>query len=120
MSDEELHELMNNSEIIRNRLKIFSARKNALTFLKIAQEFGSFDNYVWQFVGGKPQINYPKSMQDIPTHTQESDALSKDLKKRGMSFVGSKIIYAYMQASGMVNDHLVDCFCKKTIVSAPK
>ncbi|STY29959.1 3-methyl-adenine DNA glycosylase [Legionella wadsworthii] len=120
MSDEELHELMTNSEIIRNRIKIFSARKNAITFLKIAEEFSSFDKYVWQFVGGKPKINYPKSMQDIPTHTQESDALSKDLKKRGMSFVGSKIIYAYMQAIGMVNDHLVDCFCKNSIVNAPK
>jgi len=114
MTDEELTLLLTNSGIIRNKLKVFSARKNALVFIKIVEEFGSFDNYVWAFVGGKPLINFPKSLQEIPTKTQESDALSKDLKKRGMSFVGSTIMYAYMQAVGMVDDHVVECFCKKT------
>ena len=112
MTDEELNTLLTDSGIIRNRLKVFSARKNALAFLKIAQEFGSFDKYVWGFVDGKPKINYPKTLQEVPASTSESDALSKDLKKRGMSFVGSTIMYAYMQAVGMVDDHLVDCFCK--------
>jgi DNA-3-methyladenine glycosylase I len=116
MNDEELYGLLNDSGIIRNRLKIFSARKNAIVFLEIAQEFGSFDAYVWRFVQGNPIINQPKNLQEVPAWTTESDALSKDLKKRGMSFVGSTIIYAYMQAIGMVNDHLVDCFCKKSFV----
>ncbi|HHF7373025.1 DNA-3-methyladenine glycosylase I [Legionella bozemanae] len=117
MTDEELHTLLTDSSIIRNRLKIFSARKNALAFLKIAEEFGSFDNYVWRFVDGSPKINYPKNLQEVPASTPESDALSKDLKKRGMSFVGSTIMYAYMQAVGMVDDHLVDCFCKNRVIS---
>lgn len=111
MTDSELEILLTNPAIIRNRLKVFSARKNARVFLEIQQEFGSFDNYIWSFVEGKPQINRPETMQDIPTHTAKSDAISRDLKKRGMSFVGSTIIYAYMQAIGMVNDHLADCFC---------
>ncbi len=117
MTDEELEALLNDSGIIRNRLKIFSTRKNALVFLKIVQEFGSFDSYVWQFVNGNPKINHPKSLHEVPAHTPESDALSKDLKKRGMSFIGSTIMYAYMQAVGMVDDHFVDCFCKKRINS---
>ncbi|MCW8408173.1 DNA-3-methyladenine glycosylase I [Legionella sp. PATHC035] len=112
MSDEELNSLINDSGIIRNRLKIFSARKNAIVFLKIVQEFRAFDNYIWQFVNGSPKINYPKTLQEVPARTAESDALSKDLKKRGMSFVGSTIMYAHMQAVGLVDDHLVDCFCK--------
>lgn len=111
MTDEELEGQLVNPKIIRNRLKIFSARQNAKVFLAIQQEFGSYDNYVWRFVKGKPKINRPKSLQDIPANTPESDALSKDLKKRGMNFVGSTIMYAYMQAIGMVNDHIVDCFC---------
>lgn len=111
MTDEELEQLRLNPEIIRNRLKIFSTRTNAQVFLKIQEEFGSFDSYVWQFVNHKPLINTPKTLQDIPTKTLESDRLSKDLKKRGMSFVGSTIIYAYMQAIGMVNDHTKDCYC---------
>lgn len=118
MTDEELHVLLTDSSIIRNRLKIFSARKNALVFLKIAEEFGSFDNYVWRFVNGSPKINYPKNLQEVPASTPESNALSKDLKKRGMSFVGSTIMYAYMQAVGMVDDHLVDCFCKNRELSS--
>lgn len=113
MSNEELETLLTNSEIIRNRLKIFSARNNAQVFLAIQQEFGSFDNYVWRFVGGTPKINLPETMKDMPSKTIESDSLSKDLKKRGMNFVGSTIIYAYMQAIGMVNDHFIDCFARQ-------
>ncbi|WP_262055469.1 DNA-3-methyladenine glycosylase I, partial [Legionella pneumophila] len=105
--------LLTNPEIIRNRLKIFSTRKNAKVFLSIQQEYGSFDSYVWQFVNGTPIINRPESIRAIPATSKESDALSKDLKKRGMSFVGSTIIYAYMQAIGMVNDHIVTCFRAK-------
>ncbi len=110
MADAELEELLKNPGIIRNRLKVFSARKNALVFLAIQQEFGSFDAYLWQFVRGEAMDGQRKTMMDIPTQTAESDALSKDLKKRGMSFVGSTILYAYMQAVGLVNDHLVSCF----------
>jgi DNA-3-methyladenine glycosylase I len=111
MSDEELENLLKNPEIIRNRLKVFGARQNAKAFLNIQQEFGSFDRYVWNFVKGQPIRNHWKQLRDIPARTTESDALSKDLKKRGMIFVGSTIIYAYMQAVGMVNDHLMDCWC---------
>ena len=110
MSDEELEKLMLDERIIRNRLKIFGTRKNALAFIAIQKEFGSFDAYVWQFVGGKPKQNKRKSLSDVPVMTPESDALSKDLKKRGMTFVGSTIIYAYIQAVGMVNDHVSTCF----------
>jgi len=115
MSDEQLEALMLNPDIIRNRLKIFGARKNALAFIAIQKEFGSFDDYVWGFTGGKPIINKLKSMKDIPVTTPQSDALSKDLKKRGMTFVGSTIMQAYMQAIGMFNDHMVDCFRYKTL-----
>lgn len=110
MSDEELEKLMQNPNIIRNRLKIFSVRKNAIAFIKIQEEFGSFDKYVWKFVGGKPLINNIKDLSEIPTKTEISDRISKDLKKRGMSFIGSTIIYAYMQAIGLVNDHTINCF----------
>jgi len=112
MTDCELEALMHNQEIIRNRLKIFSVRKNAAVFIAIQKEFGSFDQYVWRFVGGTPIINHPEDSKDMPVTSEESNALSKDLKKRGMAFVGSTIIYAYMQATGMVNDHMVNCFCK--------
>ena len=112
MSDQELDALLKNEKIIRNRLKIYAARQNALVFRKIQNEFGSFDNYVWAFVNGKPIINRWQRFEDIPVTTPESDALSKDLKRRGMTFVGSTIIYAYMQAVGLVNDHLVDCWCR--------
>lgn len=111
MTDLELIEQLNNPAIIRNRLKIFSVRQNAQIFINIQREFGTFDTYVWQFVNHTPKINRPQTMHDVPTHTKESDGLSKDLKKRGMKFVGSTIIYAYMQAIGMVNDHLRYCFC---------
>ncbi|NJP12480.1 MAG: DNA-3-methyladenine glycosylase I [Leptolyngbyaceae cyanobacterium RU_5_1] len=110
MSDLELEALLQNPEIIRNRLKVFAARKNAAVFLKIQEECGSFDRYVWSFVGGKPIINGWKEVQDVPATSPESDALSKDLKKRGMTFVGSTIMYAYMQATGLVNDHTIDCW----------
>jgi DNA-3-methyladenine glycosylase I len=110
MTDAELEDLLINTTIIRNRLKIFSARKNAQAFITIQQEFGSFDKYVWQFVNHEQKINRPRSLQEVPASTPQSDALSKDLKKRGMSFVGSTIIYAYMQAVGLVDDHIVECF----------
>lgn len=110
MTDEDLEALLLNAEIIRNRLKIFSVRQNARIFLSIQKEFGSFDQYVWAFVGGKPLVNAWKTFKEIPAKTPESEALSKDLKKRGMTFVGPTIIYAYMQAIGMVNDHTTNCF----------
>ncbi len=110
MSDAELEALRQNADIIRNRLKIYAARTNAIVLLKIQHEFGSFDRYVWSFVNGKPIINHWQHIKEMPVSTPESDALSKDLKKRGMTFVGSTIIYAYMQAVGMVNDHIVTCW----------
>ena len=110
MKDEELEKLMLDEGIIRNRLKIFGTRKNALAFLAIQKEFGTFDKYLWAFVKGKPvRHKIPRFL----THSDESDALSKDLKKRGMTFVGTTIIYAYMQAVGMVDDHMIDCFKHK-------
>lgn len=102
--------LLENTGIIRNRLKIKSAITNAKAFLNVQEEFGSFDAYVWKFVGGKPIINHWKDMSQVPATTPESDALAKDLKKRGFSFVGSTVIYAHMQAAGLVNDHTIDCF----------
>jgi DNA-3-methyladenine glycosylase I len=102
--------LMNDEGIIRNRLKIASAIQNARAFLKVRDEFGSFDRYLWRFVKGKPIINHRKSMKEVPARTGISDALSKDLLGRGFKFVGSTICYANMQAVGMVNDHLVTCF----------
>jgi DNA-3-methyladenine glycosylase I len=96
--------------IIRNRMKIEAAVRNAREFLAIQDEFGSFDSYCWRFVDGRPRLNRWKTMKNVPATSPESDAFSKDLKKRGFSFVGSTVIYAYMQAVGMVNDHLVDCF----------
>ena len=102
--------LLRNPGIVRNRLKIASAVRNAKAFLIVQKEFGSFDSYIWQFVGGKPQRNARHSTQLIPARTAESDAMSKDLKKRGFNFVGSTICYAFMQAVGMVNDHRVECF----------
>ncbi|MDD5138942.1 MAG: DNA-3-methyladenine glycosylase I [Verrucomicrobiales bacterium] len=105
--------LMNDSGIIRNQLKIRSAIQNAKAFLKVREEFGSFDAYLWRFVEGKPIINHRKSMEEVPAQTDISDAMSKDLLKRGFKFVGSTICYANMQAVGMVNDHLVSCFRHK-------
>jgi DNA-3-methyladenine glycosylase I len=104
--------LLTNTGIIRNRLKIESAVTNAQMFLAVQQEYGSFDRYVWRFVGGYPKVNRWKTASQVPATTPESNALSKDLKRRGFRFVGSTIIYAYMQAAGLVNDHTVDCFVR--------
>ena len=105
-----VQQLLHDPGIIRNKLKIASAIENAKAFLRVREEFGSFDRYVWQFVEGKPLANKRKSMRQLPARTAESDAMSKDLKRRGFNFVGSTICYAFMQAVGMVNDHVVDCF----------
>ncbi|BCA54706.1 DNA-3-methyladenine glycosylase I [Nitrospira sp. KM1] len=106
--------LLKDPGIIRNRLKIDAAVSNARAFLAIRREFGSFDKYVWQFVGGTSIINRWRRKQDVPASTTASDVLSQDLKKRGFRFVGTTIVYAYMQAIGMVNDHTMDCFTRKT------
>jgi DNA-3-methyladenine glycosylase I len=102
--------LTKDAGIIRNRLKIASTIQNAKAFLQVQKEFGSFDNYIWQFVGGRPIVNSWRSAKQVPASTPQSDAMSKDLKKRGFSFVGTTICYAFMQAVGMVNDHLITCF----------
>lgn len=105
-----LARLINNPGIVRNRLKIDSTVRNAKAFLAVADEFGSFDAYVWRFVGGAPIVNRRRTLKDLPAKTDESDALSRDLLKRGFKFVGSTICYAFMQAVGMVDDHTIDCF----------
>lgn len=105
-----IQELLQFEGIIRNKLKVRSAVTNAQKFLEVQKEFGSFDNYIWDFVNGKPIRNSWKNISEVPATTPESDALSKDLKKRGFKFVGSTIMYAHMQACGLVNDHTVDCF----------
>lgn len=110
-TDAKLDKLMLNPAIVRNRLKIASARTNAKAFIKIQQELGSFSAYYWAFVNNKPIVNRFKTMRDVPPKTELSDRISKDLLKRGFKFVGSTIIYAYMQATGMVNDHLTTCDC---------
>jgi DNA-3-methyladenine glycosylase I len=102
--------LLKNEGIVRNRMKIESAVKNAKAFLEVQKEFGSFDSYIWQFVGERTKMNSWKSLKQIPASTKESDAMSKDLKMRGFSFVGSTICYAFMQAAGLVNDHVTSCF----------
>lgn len=107
---EDVNRLLTDAGIIRNRLKISSTIQNARAFLKIQNEFGTFDVYIWQFVGGKPINHKIKTIKDIPTNTKESDLMSKDLIKRGFKFVGSTICYAFMQAVGMVNDHEIKCF----------
>ena len=111
-----IQELIQFKGIVRNKLKIRSAVKNAQLFLDIQKEFGSFDAYIWAFVGGKPIINHWKSLNEVPASTKESEALSKDLKKRGFKFTGSTIMYAHMQACGLVNDHTTDCFRHKKLV----
>lgn len=111
MSDDELEALRSDERIIRNRLKIYAARKNAQVFLQIQKELGTFSRYLWAYVGDKPIINNWRSFDEVPVKTEVSDAISKDLKKRGMSFVGSTIIYAYMQAVGLVDDHIEGCWC---------
>lgn len=107
---QKIQQLLNNAGIIRNRLKINSAVKNAQAYLDIQKEYSSFEHYIWQFVGQKPLKNRWKTHKDIPCDTPESAAMSKDLKRRGFSFVGTTICYAFMQATGMVNDHTIDCF----------
>ncbi len=108
-SDEKLEKLLLDPSIVRNRLKVWSVRTNAQAFIKVQQEFGSFDAYFWNFVGGKPIDNRVTAMNQVPARTELSDRLSKDLLKRGFKFVGSTIVYAYMQAMGAVNDHLITC-----------
>jgi len=108
--------LLRDPGIVRNQLKIASTIGNAKAFLRVQKEFGSFDAYVWQFVGGVPRVNAFTAMKQVPAKTAQSDAMSKDLKRRGFNFVGSTICYAFMQAVGMVNDHLVECFRYKEIV----
>jgi len=105
-----VRKLLADAGIVRNRLKISSAISNAKIFLAVQKEFGTFDRYIWQFVGGKPKVNAWDESRKVPARTPESDAMSKDLKKRGFRFVGSTICYAFMQAVGMVNDHSADCF----------
>lgn len=109
-SQEKVEALLLDPGIIRNRLKVQGTVINAQKFLEVQKEFGSFDKYIWSFVGGFPIVNARKSMKDVPATSPESDAMSKDLKKRGFKFVGSTIMYAYMQACGLVNDHTTDCF----------
>ncbi len=103
-------QLLRNPGIVRNRLKVASAIANAKAFLAVQKEFGSFDRYIWQFVEGKPRLNLPKSLKEVPARSPDSDAMSQDLKKRGFNFVGTTICYAFMQAVGLVNDHAADCF----------
>ncbi len=111
-----IEQLLKNDGIIRNRLKVAGTVQNAKAFLTVQKEFGSFDRYVWQFVGGKPKLSAWKDLKQVPASTKESDAMSKDLKRRGFTFVGTTICYAFMQAVGMVNDHLVSCFRYKDLV----
>ena len=108
--DRDVERLMGDAGIVRNRQKIHSAIANAGAFLALQEEFGSFDEYVWRFVDGAPQVNRWRQMADLPAKTPRSEAMSRDLKSRGMNFVGPTICYAYMQAAGMVNDHLLSCF----------
>ncbi|MEX0844755.1 MAG: DNA-3-methyladenine glycosylase I [Balneolaceae bacterium] len=112
-----IQELLQFEGIIRNKLKVRSAVTNAQHFLELQKEFGSFDAYIWEFVGGEPIINHWKIMKEVPATTKESDALSKDLKKRGFKFTGSTIMYAHMQACGLVMDHTVDCFRYKELLN---
>jgi len=111
-----VRKLMLDPGIIRNRRKIESAVRNAKAFQAVQREFGSFDDYAWNFVGGRPRVNHWRNLRQVPATTAESDALSKDLRDRGFTFVGSTIVYAHMQAVGMVNDHLVDCFRHREIL----
>ena len=112
---DKIESLLQNPGIVRNRLKVEAAVNNAQKFLDVQEKFGSFDAFAWQFVGGKPRQNHWRGLAEIPASTPESDAMSKELKRRGFKFVGSTICYAHMQATGMVNDHTVDCFRYKEI-----
>lgn len=112
-SEDKIEELLQNNGIIRNKLKIKATISNAHAFMKVQEEFGSFSDYIWKFTDGKPIINHPKTLKDVPATTPISDEISKDLKKRGFKFVGSTVIYAHMQATGMVNDHIEDCWTRR-------
>lgn len=112
-SEEKVEELIQNAGIIRNRLKINATITNAQKFMEVQKEFGSFSKYIWSFVGGKPIDNTPKTLKEVPATTEISDNLAKDLKKRGFKFMGSTVVYAHMQATGMVNDHVEDCWTRK-------
>ena len=112
-SEEKAAELMQDTGIIRNRLKILATINNAQRFQEVQKEFGTFSKYIWGFVDGKPIFNHPKTLKDVPATTEISDKLSKNLKKRGFKFLGSTVVYAHMQATGMVNDHLENCHCKE-------
>lgn len=116
-TDKKLEKILLDPSIVRNRLKVFAAVNNAKRFLEIQKEFGSFDNYIWSFVNNKPIQNKRKSLKEVPATTKESDALSKDLIKRGFKFVGSTVIYAHMQACGLVNDHVESCFRYQELTS---
>ncbi|MDY7034424.1 MAG: DNA-3-methyladenine glycosylase I [Thermodesulfobacteriota bacterium] len=116
-TEKQVELLLGNPGIIRNRLKVLAAINNARIFLEVQEEFGSFDAYIWRFVDGRPIVNTIKALEDYNATSPESDTLSKDLKQRGFQFVGSKICYAHMQATGMVNDHTVDCFRREEIIS---
>ena len=110
---EKIDELMNNEGLVRNKLKILASINNARCFIEVQKEFGSFDRYIWGFVSGKPIVNHWENLSQIPATSPISDEISKDMKKRGFKFVGSTIIYAHMQATGMVNDHLISCFRRR-------
>jgi DNA-3-methyladenine glycosylase I len=114
-TEKKIERLLQDPGIVRNRLKVNAFVTNARAFLAVQDEFGSFDKYIWQFVGGKPKVNRWKTLREIPASTPESDAMSKDLKRHGFAFVGSTICYAHMQATGMVNDHTADCFRHKEV-----
>ncbi len=109
-SEDKIQELLQNAGIIRNQMKIRSAVSNAISFMKIQEEFGSFSNYIWAFTDNKPIVNSPNTLKDVPATSPLSDKISKDLKKRGFKFVGSTVVYAHMQATGMVDDHVADCW----------
>jgi DNA-3-methyladenine glycosylase I len=114
-TEKRIEKILLDPAIVRNRLKVNAAVNNAKQFLEVQKEFGSFDNYIWRFVNGKPLINKRKTIKDVPATTKESDALSKDLIQRGFKFVGSTVMYAHMQACGLVNDHLIDCWRYKEV-----
>lgn len=112
-SEDKIQELLQNAGIIRNQLKIRGAVANAIAFMEVQKEFGSFSNYIWKFTDGKPLDNKPKTLSEVPASTPLSDTISKDLKKRGFKFVGTTVVYAHMQATGMVNDHIESCWTRK-------
>lgn len=112
MTEAELEAVLQDPGIVRNRLKVFAARKNALAFLAVQREYGSFDAFLWAFVGGRPKVNHPRTLAEVPAVTPEAEALSKALKKRGFTFIGPTIMYAYLQSMGLVDDHLTTCWRK--------